>query len=570
VKNKPWILIVSVSVIGTILVLMFFLLKFGILIPMSQQKNTHISLTVGVPLQLHCDQENVSWYSDNPFISVNELGVAMAKEDKMYPGGQGTIQALTKDSNTPICTYAITVVPWAANESKIEILGPNSMIKIFGYELLYPNIRLSTQYILPSIVVHGNIEGWIYYSINRKLYKTKDNFQNRELVSHLPFRPGKQRVVSTPFGYFLRGKKGVYYSEDFKSWDLSLKTNHPAWLLDNMDYWYDVDQNKAFIYVSEYSVIAGETHLLYKGTIDSSRKPIWETAFTVVSELDLEKDSRNYLKAARHIHLVKVDPFTGDVWFGTGDLDNQAMICRSSDHGKTFQLVGTGSQEYRTLGFWFTENYVYWNMDKTFPDQLVFRIKRSDLKENGMITPILKSGKTKIGVDYFVYSANSTNYFPAKQGQKFTEYMERAISEENQVLAVNDPGYDKKELVANLTNGSHWSVFDVKTDTGETVTLLTTTAEGFHRYKTRDVLGRVFGIHENKSGSVTVTELLNVAPYDSKSEMARLEAIAQADDGTIYFQSFNSIFGGSVVAGSLKWNNPESLEFTELDLEFNQ
>lgn len=138
------------------------------------------------------------------------------------------------------------------------------------------------------------------------------------------------------------------------------------------------------------------------------------------------------------------------------------------------------------MGFWFTENYIYWNMDKTFPYQMIFRAKRNHLYEQRSLTPILKSGKTNPGVDYIVFSVNLNNYFLVKQGDKFTEYFDRLLSEGNQVLAVNDPEYDKKELVLNLTNGSYWSVFEAKTLNGETVTLLNTISEGFHRYKTRD------------------------------------------------------------------------------------
>lgn len=558
-----------VFITGLVFFLLVVFIKFGILVPLKKQKYPHISLTVGVPYQLSCGQENLSWSSENPSVSINASGVVTVSKDKLFPDGQGIIHGFSNKSKSTVCSYTFTIVPWTANESKIEILEVNSMIEIFGYKIQYPIVRLSTQFILPSMVVHANMDGWIYYSINKKLYKTQNNFKSRKKVSNLPFRPGKQRMIITPFGYFMRGKEGVYYSKDFGSWELSLKTNHPAWLLDNMDHWYDKENQKAYIYVSEYSVIIGEDHYLYRGIIDTSKKPKWNIAFTLLSDVKLKQDSRNFAQAARHIHLIKVDHFTGDVYFGTGDHDSHAMIRKSADNGKTFQLMGLGSQEYRTLGIWFTENYIYWNMDKTFPDQMIFRAKRSHLEENGSLTPILKSGKTKIGVDYFVYSQNLNNYFPKKQGEKFTETIERQLSEENQLLALSDPNFDKKELVANLTNGSHWSVFDAKTSDGKIVTLLTTTSEGFHRYKTRDNLGRIFGIQEDKSGSVIVSELLTIAPYDSKTEKARIEAIAQADDGTIYFQSFHSLFGGSVVAGSLQWNITEKTEFKEHNLVLN-
>lgn len=569
IKKKIRLVSFSTVAVGLLVLLVMFLIKFGIIVPLQSPRDPHISLSVGVPFQLSCEEKNVTWYSDNPSITVSPSGVVFVSEDRQFPDCQGKIQAFPLESDSPSCTYTFTVVPWATNESKIVINETNTMVDIFGYKFHYPIVRLNTQFLLPSMVVHGNVDGWIYYSKNRKLFKTKTNLENGEKVTDLPFWPAKQRFIATPFGYLMRGKKGVFFSEDLISWELSLKTKHPAWLLDNMDYWYDKENQIAYIYVSEYSVIEGEEHQLYKGVIDASKKPKWETSFTVHSETSLRQDSRLISQAARHIHLVKVDPYTGHVWFGTGDEDNQAMIRRSTDHGKSFHLIGTGSQEYRTLGIWFTENYIYWNMDKTFPEQMVFRVERKHLNERGFLTPILKTGKTKPGVDYIVFSENLNNYFPAKQGEKFRENYERSLSEENQVIAVNDADYDKKELVANLTNGSHWSAFEVKTINGETVTLLTTTSEGFHRYKTRDNLGRVFGLKETKSGSVIVTELLTVAPYDPKKEKARLEAIAQADDGTIYFQSFHSDFGGSVVSGSLLWNGSEPVESRKEELELH-
>lgn len=552
--------------IGSLILFVLILMKFGILIPLLREKHRYVSLTVGVPFQLTCEGENVTWHSNNPLVSVNELGVVIASEDIWFPKGQGTIYALSNRSKSKLCSYKFTIVPWSANESKIEISKITSLIDIFGYKIQHPTVRLKTQYILPSIVVHGNIKGWIYYSINRRFYKTRDNFESNKKVCTLPFRPGKQRMIVTPFGYFMRGKEGVYYSNNLDTWKLSLKTIHPAWLLDNMDSWYDKANQKTYIYVSEYSMIIGADHKLYKGTIDRSKKPKWETIVTVISEAKLKQDRRTFLKAARHIHLVKTDPYSGHVWFGTGDENNESILKRSTDNGKTFQMIGMGSQEFRTLGIWFTKNYVYWNMDTGAPDQKIFRVRKDQIEDNVPLTPILKTGKTKIGIDYIVSSENAGNYFPVNQGEKFTETVERSLSRERHVVAVTDPEFDKKELVANLANGSHWSVFDVKAPTGETVTLVSTTSEGFHRHKTRDNLGRIFGLHENESGFVTVTELLSVAPYEPKKERARLEGIAQADDGTIYFQSFHSHFGGSVVSGVLRWNSYEKIEPKASDL----
>ncbi|MCC5939736.1 MAG: hypothetical protein JJU34_20815 [Lunatimonas sp.] len=567
--RKTKLLGILLTPIVTILIFIILMIKLGVLIIERSIDVTNLSVTAGVPYQLYCDETDIHWQSSNPNVTVNEGGQVLAVEDKYFPDGNAQITAISKKNNAVSCSYNVTIVPWTTNGSKISDVDATPMFEIFGLKIHYPDTRLSTQFILPSMVVHASIEGVVYFSKNKNLYKTSDNFKSQTLVARLPFRPGKQRMLVTPLGYFLRGEKCVYYSSDMEIWECSLTTNHPAWLLDNMDFWHDRQENKVYVYTSEYSVIPGATHLLYRGTVDPTKKPTWETVFTLKPETDLQNDSGNLLRAARHFHLVKVDPYTGDVWFGTGDMDNQAIIKRSTDNGNTFNLVGTGSQEYRTLGFWFTKNYIYWNMDKTYPDQMIFRIKRSDLNENKSITPILNAGVTKIGVDYLVYSENLNDYFPVPRGEKYTETKERELSDHNQVIAVTDPYYNRKEMIANLTNGSHWSVFDVKTSNGETVTLLSSTSEGFRRYKTRDNLGRVFGIHEDAEGIVTVAELLSIPAYDGKNEKARLEAIVQAEDGTIYFQSFHSIYGGSIIRGRLDWQMPIEIDELELNLEIN-
>lgn len=563
--KKPSILIfLSISIV-IIFAFTISMIKYGILIIDRPVQSTNLSITAGVPHQLFCDEPDVVWHSDNPSVTVNDDGQVFTNEDRYFPDGSAQIIGISPKNNSAACTYNVTVVPWTTNVSKIRNIEAKPMLDLFGIKIYYPDTRMSTQFILPSMVVHGSADGSLYFSKNKNLYKTTDNFKSQTLVTRLPFRPGKQRMLITPLGYFLRGEKCVFYSTDLISWECSLETNHPAWLLDNMDYWHDTKENKVYVYTSEYSVIPGAAHMLFRAIVDSSKKPTWETIFTLKSELDLQNDSGNLLHAARHIHLVKVDPYTGDVWFGTGDMDNQAIIKRSTDYGSTFQLVGTGSQEYRTLGFWFTENFIYWNMDTTHPEQMIFRIRRSDLTENESLTPILNTGRTKIGVDYIVYSENQNEYFAVSRGQKYTETIERELSEVNQVIAITDPNHDRKEMVANLTNGSHWSVFDVKTNNGETVTLLTSTSEGFHTNKKRDNLGRVFGIYETPDGEVTVSELMSIPAFDGKAERARLEAIAQAEDGTIYFQSFHSIYGGSVVSGALDWVMPTKTKDIELD-----
>lgn len=65
----------------------------------------------------------------------------------------------------------------------------------------------------------------------------------------------------------------------------------------------------------------------------------------------------------KHIHIVRQDPFTGDIWIGTGDRNDESMVIRSPDGFENVDLIGEGSQAWRTLVLQFTERAVYWGTD---------------------------------------------------------------------------------------------------------------------------------------------------------------------------------------------------------------
>ena len=97
-------------------------------------------------------------------------------------------------------------------------------------------------------------------------------------------------------------------------------------------------------------------HKVHRGVIDSDSET-WD----VVLEFDPE-NSEGDLKAY-HIHVVAVDKYTGDIWVGTGDSGQSSRIIISQDNGETWKVIGAGSQDWRCLSIWFTEDYIYWNMD---------------------------------------------------------------------------------------------------------------------------------------------------------------------------------------------------------------
>ena len=72
----------------------------------------------------------------------------------------------------------------------------------------------------------------------------------------------------------------------------------------------------------------------------------------------------------RHIHFVKYDPFERCLWLGTGDRDDENLLLRSDDNGKTWQKIGGGTQDWRAIGVCFTKDALIWGTDAgSVPDQ---------------------------------------------------------------------------------------------------------------------------------------------------------------------------------------------------------
>lgn len=90
----------------------------------------------------------------------------------------------------------------------------------------------------------------------------------------------------------------------------------------------------------------------------------------------------------RHVHIIQQDPWTKDIYFGTGDADDQSGVWRYNgtsnisalsnhepswyvsnstyaDDGLAVGSVTTGSQKARPGDIDFTENYIYWTADAT-------------------------------------------------------------------------------------------------------------------------------------------------------------------------------------------------------------
>ena len=68
----------------------------------------------------------------------------------------------------------------------------------------------------------------------------------------------------------------------------------------------------------------------------------------------------------RHIHFIEWDKYSNCIWLGTGDYGENNSECRlyqSFDYGESFNLVGSGSQLWRSIAVCPLRDYVYWGTD---------------------------------------------------------------------------------------------------------------------------------------------------------------------------------------------------------------
>lgn len=443
---------------------------------------SYISLPVRESVYLTADKP-VTWSSDNLNVLVDQNGRVIAPLDVLYPDSKAIITATDIEGN--IATCEVTVVNWMANKTNLEIVVSD------------------TNYYYLTKEANGDILA----VKGAELFRSTDNMVTLNKICDLPGAADIMPILITPFGYFIRtdrygaGDK-IYRSTDLINWTLSF-TMQTEQLCNahQFDSYYDELNETLYVYVAEYSgspVGDTERHKVYRGTITATTEN-WETIldFYSVSEYNADKTKSFY---ASHVHCVIVDQQTGHVWVGTGDADSASRILYSIDNGTTFTILGMGNQEWRCLAIWFTENYIYWNMDTGAEAQKIFRISRSAYNDG----------------------------YPV-------------ITSQN----------DYRELVAILNNGSLWFRCYVKDGQNNDIVLIGSAAEG----KFRDWRARVYALKENSNGTVEVQEILSMAsntPFEYQWQ-TRLEPIMQDDNGYIYLRGYSTEIAGLLKAQLSDW-----------------
>lgn len=92
--------------------------------------------------------------------------------------------------------------------------------------------------------------------------------------------------------------------------------------------------------------------------------------------------AKDFAGAVRHVHSVNWDSRENKWWVTTGDSDLQVKVLTSVDDGAAFTeiaLTGTTKQDYRTLGYVFTDKNLIWASDSPDTQNHVFTAPKSDI-----------------------------------------------------------------------------------------------------------------------------------------------------------------------------------------------
>lgn len=438
---------------------------------------------------------------------------------------------IAKDTLTgAVDTCKISIVPWVANLSALKV-----------------------DKVMDAYKILGKFGDTLFVNYKDVLYKTGDDLSKLIKIANLTPNPSNfWGYYRTPVGSFYRIENNIYFSKDEKNWHLDYTTRGRG-IYNSFAYTYDSIKQITRVYCHDYTTEDSVKHSVYRGTRSNTDSvTTWEKVLTFGSLVDWRKDG-SILLSTRHIHTVMVDPYTGHIWVGTGDSDQHCFIYYSEDDGRSWRIVGMGSQDWRTVSFWFTRNYVYWGTD-TNPPQSIFRIPKSRYKKNEgwpNMSPLLTSGTTKIGVKYLIVKTFPTGHFTWKlPSDIWVATKAVSIDTNNIVVAIDDPALDYREKVADLSNNSLWGNSPVYDKKGDQIFLLAASAEG----QAIDDRPRLFGIKERVDGSTDVQELLST--NKARSILSVLNPYEQDSKGNIYIEQYlTTELWNETLSTTLLWND---------------
>jgi hypothetical protein len=224
------------------------------------------------------------------------------------------------------------------------------------------------------MVIHQVVQGDIWASSNYAIYKSRDEGITFKEVAGLrvPLLTqmlGKFRLPARTF------RLGIRCLRRLKSGTILIVADKKVFRLEDGEFEVVYSFNKGLGPLREglCEDIDGNCYL-GEYFLNNKRN-------AAVNLLKSEDDGRSWkiirsLRHIRHIHCVQFDQFSGKIWMGTGDRDEECNISFSEDEGKSWSEIGAGNQMFRAVSLMFTEDHVYWGSDAPTRQNYLYRYVR--------------------------------------------------------------------------------------------------------------------------------------------------------------------------------------------------
>ena len=163
--------------------------------------------------------------------------------------------------------------------------------------------------------------------------------------------------------YSFRTNSRLFVSNDLISWKLIYAGKRG---IKNSMVFVERSEKTYLIFIEYTPGEVRERHKIIEYCFESEQISVSKEFYTCKEFLQ-----DNSLPCCRHIHVIDKDPFTGNIYVGTGDNDFESAIWVSNDQGITYKKLYQDGQLSRTLSFFFSKNKIFWTMDSHEPQFII-------------------------------------------------------------------------------------------------------------------------------------------------------------------------------------------------------
>ncbi len=497
------------------------------------RKGAPVSIEVGQKIELSLlFTDALEWRSSNAAFRVADSVLEAPAEDMVGSEARTTVTGFD-NSGALVATHDFSVVPWCVGERSIEILHELGQYSIVGW-----------------------IDGYIYFTQGNALCRRRANYPKVEMLCRLPakqpYRSDLPLIQSTPVGYFLRLDHHLLRSVDLKEWHVESEFRARC-MFHGLDHLV-ADDGTVYLFTIEYSTESSRSHALWRGEYTPEGQSDWKIAKEF---LPTEKHYTDISKpSARHIHLVRCDRENGLCWIATGDSDIESGIWVSGDFGESFAVFALGSQKYRTLSIWFSDKYLYWNMDTHKEDQIIWRVPRpGDFQEAQRYAPsqVITDGILVPGNAYLPLRSHGTQL---KRGKTYNPSTPEPVTGDDcYILPLRQDAV--LEEAARLPYGAQWYTAPIP---GQNAFLMSASPEsrvpGTGEVPHRDFNSRLFLLEESET-AMLVEEVLAAGPAPDLSNPKslrynRIDPRVVDSRGQALLMAHNNVFSGALLGKLVK------------------